>query len=63
MAWFLKWFFFSLFVRLKSVIASEKQVYDKGENISFIQILISFYIQSEVVLLSAFCLLFSVNWK
>ncbi|CAG08302.1 unnamed protein product, partial [Tetraodon nigroviridis] len=37
-----------LYNKLKSVIASEKQVYDKGENTSFLQILISFYIQSEL---------------
>lgn len=61
MTWFLKWLFFH--ARFKSLIASEKQVYDKGENTSFIQILISFYIQSEVVPLSAFSLLFSVNLK
>lgn len=61
MTWFLKWLLFH--VRFKSLIASEKQVYDKGENTSFIQILISFYIQSEVVPLSAFSLLLSVNLK
>lgn len=36
------------------MIASDKLVLHKGENASFIQILISFYIQSEVVTLYAF---------
>lgn len=45
-------------VRLKRMLASDKQGCDKGGNASFIQILISFYIQSEVMSRSAFSLLF-----
>lgn len=41
------------------MIASDKLVSHKGENASFIQILISFYIQSEVVSLSFFSSHFS----
>lgn len=42
------------------MIASENQVseHEQDENASFIQILLSFYIQSEVVTLSAFSLHF-----
>lgn len=40
------------------MIASENLVYDKGENISFFQILISFCIQSEVMSLSVYFLIF-----
>lgn len=43
---------FCVCVRLKSVIASDNQENDKSYNASFIQLLISFYIQSEVVSLS-----------
>lgn len=45
------------------MIASENQVSEQDENAPFIQILISFYIQSEVVTLSAFSIYFSVNLK
>lgn len=44
----------TLCARLKRMISSDKLVLHKGENASFIQILISFYIQSEVVTLYAF---------
>lgn len=40
---------FHVCVRLKVVIASDNQENDQSDNASFIQILISFYIQSEVV--------------
>lgn len=40
------------------MIAIENLVYDKGENISFFQILISFCIQSEVMSLSVYFLIF-----
>lgn len=43
---------FCVCVRLKSVIASDNQENDKSYNASFIQLLISFYIQSEVASLS-----------
>lgn len=49
---FIMWKCFFLCVRLKSVIASDNQENDKSYNASFIQLLISFYIQSEVVSLS-----------
>lgn len=47
------------------MIASENQMSEQEQdgNASFIQILISFYIQSEVVTLSALSLHFSVNFK
>lgn len=47
------------------MIASENQMSEQEQdgNASFIQILISFYIQSEVVTLSALSLHFSVNLK
>ena len=38
-----------VYVRLKSVIASDNQENDKSENAAFFQILIAFYIQSEVL--------------
>lgn len=37
-----------LYVRLKSVISSDNQENLKSDNAAFFQILISFYIQSEV---------------
>lgn len=49
---FIMWKCFFVCVRLKSVIASDNQENDKSYNASFIQLLISFYIQSEVVSLS-----------
>lgn len=47
------------------MIASENQMseQEQDENASFIQILISFYIQSEVVTHSALSLHFSLNLK
>lgn len=46
--------------RLKRVITTEKQEDNKSSNAAFFQILISFYIQSEVVIFSLrssnFCL-------
>lgn len=44
--------FLCVCVRLKSVIASDNQENDKSGNSAFFQILISFYIQSEVLSLS-----------
>lgn len=45
------------------MITRENLLNDKGEKASFIQILISFFIQSEVVPLSALTLLFSMSLK
>lgn len=48
-------FIYLSYVRLKSVIVSDQEN-DKSENAAFFQILISFYIQSEVV-----CPLYSIR--
>lgn len=46
---FLTMWYFCVCVRLKSIIASDNRDTKRNENATFIQILISFYIQSEVV--------------
>lgn len=58
-------FILCVYVRLKSVITSHSQENDKANNAAFFQILISFYIQSEVVFLSLYApsLSFSSVWN
>lgn len=61
-------FFFLIlcaYVRLKGVMTSHSQENDKANNAAFFQILISFYIQSEVVFLSLYApsLSFSSVWN
>lgn len=58
-------FILCVYIRLKSVITSHSQENDKANNAAFFQILISFFIQSEVVFPSLYApsLSFSSVWN